>query len=228
MGKRLLCWHTFITHFIILFAYSRTKIKKSHPNALHFDSFLLPAGKTLGNESHSLKCQHVLQPLYPFHTLKLHAVFVYGCDFTREMNILFIPNTVKILSVLIVLFMSLSAILLSSIRKRLKLGNDGQMIAFIDTISAFIGGGQPQIMHKFEKYMFSILWLAAFFIISLFSSDMLFYMYRILNQKITTFEQLSMVNSTIYNNPTLAAYENDIREMLRYTKKGITFGFYMN
>lgn len=187
----------------------RIKLRNSHPNALHFDSFLLPAKSTKND----------LRLLYPFHTIKLQAIFVYGCDFTREMNILFIPKTVKMLTALIVIFVSLSAIFLSTIRKRLKLGRDGRVIAFLDTISAFIGGGHPRIVHKFEKYIFGILWVGAFFIITLFASDMLFYMYRILNQKITTFQQLSTVNSTIYNNPTLNVYENDIRQMLRCIRK---------
>lgn len=112
--------------------------------------------------------------------------------------------------------MSLAAIILCIVRRKFTLERFDPMSAVTDTIVAFIGGGRFQMANKLEKWIFGILSLGAFFIISLFAGDMLFYMYRILNQKVNTFQELSTIETPIHSNPTLTMYGDDIQKMLRF------------
>lgn len=158
---------------------------------------------------------HPLYYLYPFHSIELVAVFVYGNNFTRQMNILSIPDSVLMLIVLLVIFMNLSVIFLCIMRKKLKLRRNDIISSYVDVLIAFIAGGNLRIQHHWEKWFFGILLTAAFFITSLFASDLLYYVYRILNQKVSTFEQLTEIKAPIYNNPTLTMYNTEIHGMLR-------------
>lgn len=197
----------FITADRLLFEliFLSASVKEDTSNALHFNSMLLPA-----------ETQTTAYPLYPYNSDKLSVIFVYGEDLTREMNIVLIPELAKILAILIVLFMSLAAFLLSFMRKMLKIRGDSFITSLIDTLITFIAGGNLRMQHKYEKWLFGILLFSAFFIISIFSGGLLFYTYRILNQEMNTFNQLAEINAPIFINPSLKAYRRDIRGMLRF------------
>lgn len=153
--------------------------------------------------------------LYPHGSMKLMIVFVYGTNFTRQMNILLIPEAVQIVAALITLFMSLAALVLSIIRRKLNLQRGGILSAFIDIFITFIGGGNSRMDHKWEKWFFSILLIAAFFITSIFAGELLDCFVRILNQKITKLEHLKGLNAPIYITPALHPYGPHIDELLR-------------
>lgn len=70
--------------------------------------------------------------------------------------------------------------------------------------------------HKLERIFFGILLIGNFFIISLFSGDLLDFFYRILDQKVSTFEQLATMNPTIYITQRIAVYNDEIHKMLRF------------
>lgn len=178
----------------------------NHSNVLHFDSLLLP----LKNDTRRS------YPLYPYHSIELVVSFVYGTDFTRHMNILLIPESVQLLATVIMVFMLLAAIVLCIIRKKFKLERNGFVLAFIDTLIAIIAGGNIRMNHKFERWFFGILLIGAFFITSLFAGDLVDCIIRILNQKISTFDQLAGINAPIYTSQRLSAYDEDIHEMLRF------------
>lgn len=182
----------------------RVKLSGDFSDALHLESYSLLKDRTTS-----------FYELYPYHSIELVVIFVYGQDFTRHMNILLIPESIQLLAGLIMLFICLAAIVLCIIRRKLELQRNGFVSSFVDTLIPFIGGGNLRIEHKWEKWFFGILIIGAFFITSLFAGDFLDCVYLILSQKITRFEQLAQINSTAVFNPSLNANLRDIRSMLR-------------
>lgn len=155
-------------------------------------------------------------PLYPFHPIELAVVFVYGDDFSRQLNILTFPKTVQILSGLIVLFLSLAALTLSIVRRTWNLRRSNVLSVIEDIIISFIAGGNLQMHHKFERWFFGIMMVAAFFITSIFVGDLFDCIYRILYQEIDTFDKLIATKSPIYINSSLKMYSNNIRTMVKF------------
>lgn len=153
--------------------------------------------------------------LYPYDSVKIMVLFVYGTDYTRQMNILLIPEAVQIVAALITLTMSTAALVLSVIRRKLRLRRGGLLTAFVDIWITFIGGGNLRVDHKLERYFYAILLTAAFFITSLFAGELLDCIVRILNQKITKLEQLKEIDAPIYNTASLHASHKRIDELLR-------------
>lgn len=147
--------------------------------------------------------------------MEIRVIFVYGQDYTRHMNILLIPGYVQILSGVIMLFICLASIVLWIIRRKLELRRNDFVSAFIDTIIPFIGGGNVRMEHKWEKWFFAILLIGAFFITTLFAGDLLDCVYLILNQKITTFDQLAEMNAPIYIVPAMILHHKSIDSLIR-------------
>lgn len=175
----------------------------------HLDSYQLT------NSDHKRAVTH---HLYPYHANELAVFFVYGKDFTRRLNISHVPESIQILTSVIALFVSFSAIVLCIVRKMLKLRRNGLLASFIDVMIPFIGGGNIRIQHKFEKWFFGILFIGAFFIVSEFSGDLVDWVVSIWNQKINTFEQLAKINPPIFIIPTLKERSRHIEAMLRLVK----------
>lgn len=203
-----------------LISFFRLKLRNDHPNALHFDSFLIFLGdhkikktkEIVKSPQHPL---NVLFPLYPFNTIQLHAVFVYGTDFSRQMNILSIPKLVKMLarkSYSWVWQQSFSVLCVGNSHSNASI--QCQQLLILSSLSLVADDFKWHT--NWKKWIFGILSLGAFFIISLFAGDMLFYMYRILNQKVNTFQELSTIETPIHSNPTLTMYGDDIQKMLRF------------
>lgn len=157
----------------------------------------------------------IAYPLYPYQSVELAVIFVYGEDIQRQVNIWYMPGSVQGQAISIVTFMSLAAIVLCIIRRKFKLRRDGLLSTFIHTLVVFIGGGNLRMQHRFEKWFFGILLFGAFFITSIFTGDLLDCVYRILNQKISTFEELAGMNSPIYISRSLAANSMHVRNILR-------------
>lgn len=157
-----------------------------------------------------------LRPLYPYRSDELSVFFVYGKDFQRQLNLFVeIPKPIKVVASLIVLFVSLAAIVLHFIRRTFGLPRDDLVSTHIDCWIPFIGGGNLAIQHRFERWFFGMLLFSAFFIMSVFAGDLLDSAIKVLNQKISTFEQLAQLNSPIAINPALIQDSNMIHEMLR-------------
>lgn len=155
-------------------------------------------------------------PLYPYESYKLSVLFVYGTDLTREMNIVFVPETIRTLAILIMSFVSSATIALCLMRRRLKLRPAGFISAFTDIIITFIGGGNIRMQHKFERWFFCILLIGNFFIVSLFAGDLLDCIIQILNQRIIRLEQLAGMSSPIFIGKTLSMHEDNILMILRF------------
>ena len=167
-----------------------------------------------------IKNESKMYPVYPFESIQLTAVFVYGTDFQRELNLFAgISRAIKLIAAFIVLFISLAAIVLHIIRRKLRLPRADLVSTHIDCWIPFIGGGNLEIRHRLERWFFGILLFAAFFIMSVFSGDLLDSVVKVYNQKIGTFEELAEINAPIYIEPTLGFYSDTIHEMLKCVNK---------
>lgn len=153
--------------------------------------------------------------MYPYHTIELVAIFVYGNDFTRHMSVPLIPDYILTLAGLISLFVCFAAIILWIIRRKYALRRNDSTSSFMDALVPFIGGGNARIKHKCEKWFFGILLIGAFLITSLFTDDLLDCVYQILNQKLTHFEQLTAMNLTGTISPSLSTDAYLIYGMLK-------------
>lgn len=179
---------------------------------LYFDSSSMPVVNEKGTMTY---------PSHPYQANELAVLFFYGTNFTRQMNIVFVPKSVQLCAGLIVLFVGLGSIVLCIVRRKLKLPRNSLLSSFIDTMVAFIAGGNLRMQHKFEKWNFAIMLIGAFFITSCFVGDFLACVYP----KISTFEQLARINSPIYIADTLTMHSDNIREMLRLVLQYFTFEY---
>lgn len=157
-----------------------------------------------------------IYPLYPYDSVDFAVLFVYGDDFQREMHLFAgIPKTIQLIAIFILLFLSLAAISLRIIRWKLRLPRNDIVSTHIDCWIALIGGGNLEITHRLERWFFGILLCGAFFIVSVFSSDLLGSIVKVFNRKMSTFEDLRKINSPIYIRAEIEAYSQLIHEMLR-------------
>lgn len=157
----------------------------------------------------------IVHDLYPYHSIELNTFFVYGTDFKRELNIFFVPKSVQIVAFVVLLLIGLAAIILRIIRQRLNLPRNNFMTTFIDCWIPFIGGGNLQMEHRAERWFFGILLFGAFFIMSVFSGDLLDTVIQVLNAKVSNFEELADINPPIYIDMDLYLHSDIIHGMLK-------------
>lgn len=155
-----------------------------------------------------------MYPLYPYQTKKLAVIFVYGINYARQTNVWLIPESTQSIFISVVLFMSLAAIVLSFIRRKWELRGDGLITSQIDTMIVFTAGGNLRMHHNWERWFFGIMLIGAFFIVSIFTGDLLSCVYRTAS-KISNFEQLTQINAPIYIHPIFTLQADLICGMLR-------------
>lgn len=172
---------------------------------MHFDS------KLLASEDYD---ETRIHPLYPYRTIELAAVIVYGPDFHRNVDFFAIPVSVRIVIGLLLMFVSLAAFVLWMIRRKLERPRNSLISAFFECIVPFIGGGAVNIQHKLERWFFFVLYVSAFLIMTVFAGDILDSVVRIQIQKISTFKQLAELNAPIYTFPQLSMHSDIIHGML--------------
>lgn len=152
---------------------------------------------------------------FPYHSSTLRAIFVYGSDYKRETDLFTISNSVKVVAALIVSLLTISIITLHAIRSRFGLPGNGVVSIAIDSLNPFIGGGNLQMEHRFERWFFGILLVGAFFIVSVFGGDFVDSVVKILISKVETFDDVSKINPTVYIGKELIIYEAGISDMLK-------------
>lgn len=157
-----------------------------------------------------------LYSLYPYQSIELYVLFAYGSDYKREKDILFTPSCVRTLSCTILSVVAGAALILCLARRKLKLQRNGIISSFIDALVAFIGRGTLQMDHKFEKWFFGILMIGGFFMIALWTGELLYFTYRGLTSKITSFQQMASIKTFVYSSAKLTAYDTDIQGLLRF------------
>lgn len=182
-------------------------------NNLHFSPYTIAPRDKNEIKTHSL---------YPYRSIKLAVIFVYGTEFHRRIHIMNISATVKIAAIFIILFMGLAAFILRKMRSNFNLRRADFSSAFIDILIVFIACGNLRMRHNLERWFFGILLIGALFMTPIFTSELLNQVYRMQDQKITTFEQLARIRAPIYINPALAMHAETIREQLRFEYRMLT------
>lgn len=157
-----------------------------------------------------------IYPLYPFNSIELSVMFVYGKDFERTDDQLVIPDSLKLVSILVSGFISLAVIILFIIRKKFNLRRSGASSTLIDCMIAFINGGNLQMRHKFERWFFGILIFGAFFMTALLTGDILDCIYQNRSHKISKFDEISHSKFPIFVSLHFKIHEELIQEMLRF------------
>ena len=189
----------------VFFILHRPNSKETRSYGLHFDSFLL-SGK---------KDATIIQTLYPHTAIDLKTVFIYGKDFKRGMNVPLIPTSALIAAGVILLFICFAAIILHTIRRKLKLPGNDYVSSLIDCWIPFVGGGNVRMHHKYERCFFGVLYFSAFLIVSMFGGDLVDNITRILNAKVSTFQQVAEIQSPIYINSPLNMHSDNIQAMIQ-------------
>lgn len=158
---------------------------------LYIDSnsahYVLTSG--LSRNSHIYK-------LYPYHSSKVIVVFVYGTDFKRERDIFLVPKSILLVTILIILFMTLCSMTLFIARRKFNLPGNNITISIMDCLIPFIGGGNLQMEHRFERWFFGIMLIGGFFIIAVFGGDLVDTVVQIHSSKVKTYEDLAATNVT--------------------------------
>lgn len=151
---------------------------------------------------------------YPYHSRRLYSIFVYGTDYKRSIDIFRVSNLIKIVIALIALLLIVAILTLYTMRKLFKFPSSDAVSCTMDCLVLFIGGGNPRMGHRFERWFFGILMTGAFFIVSIFGGDLVDSVVRILNSKVRTLEDVIEINPSIHIETDLATNTLEILAML--------------
>lgn len=155
------------------------------------------------------------ESLYPFHSVKLLVIFVYGSDYQRKVN----NNLLNKLEIFLLNWTNLvvfsGVMVLCFIRRFPMLRREGFISVLIDVMIIFIGGGQFRLSHRLERWFFAILSMGAFFLNAIGLEATLFPTYLPSQQKVETFHQLAEMKPEFYFVPYLAPKSDIVIEMLR-------------
>lgn len=153
-------------------------------------------------------------PTYPYISYEFVIVFVYGTDFERQKYHI-LNSSEAFVGRAILAFFFFAAAVLCYVRRINRLRRDGYSSSFIDTVVTFIGGGNLQMNHKLERWIFGILLIGCFFL-STFWFEVMFPSFLLSDKKIKTFDDLIKINPTIYIPNSLHFQADRITDMLRY------------
>lgn len=187
-----------------LFVHYRKQFAHKHTYEFHMMAYTM-------NESDDRE-QYLV---YPYDTVELKALFIYSSDFKRETNIFFVPKSVQIVAIMVLSFIFVATISLYIMRRKLRLVRNDFSSALFDCWIPFIWGGNLWLEHRLERCFFAILLFGAFFIMSVFSGDLLDCVVRVLNAKINTFAELAEINPPIYSPYELFLHRDMINKSLK-------------
>lgn len=156
--------------------------------------------------------------LYPYYSIKLSAIFVYGQDFNRNIDLIHLSSRLLIFISVFNVVLILLALILWIGRRKLKVRPNEFTLALLDILIAVWAGGNLRIRHRLERWFFGILLITFFFFNSIFTGDLINQIFRVQSHKVTKFEELSPLNLTIYTNPGLKNCDVFVDGMLRYQK----------
>lgn len=155
-------------------------------------------------------------PLYPYRSMEMSVLFVYGTNFQRQVN----NNVLSKLKIFALswmnLFVVLAAIILSIIYRWTGLSRDGFISALIDAMVIVTGGGRLRMTHTFERWFFAIVSIGAFFLTAISLGPTLFPSYLLSHRSINTFQQLAEINPPFYFDYVLRKDQDLVVDMLRY------------
>lgn len=154
--------------------------------------------------------------LYPYNSVELAVVLVYGTDLKRRKDILYIPGWVRYMGFWILVFWVSFALILHAVRRRIGISRFGFISTLIESAIPFIGGGNLQMDNRLEKLFFGILLLLGVVTNPLWSDIFLVQTYQVLDETISTFDQLAKIHSPIYLYPSLRGNFELVNELIRY------------
>lgn len=181
-------------------------LAKEYTRTLHFNDYLL-------------RNRAFTHPLYPYVSEKLIVTFVYGTDIERQLNIWSVPASARAIFLLIAIFMCLAVITLYIIRNKFQLHRNSLLSSIIDTLIAFIAGGNLRIRHNCERWFFAILLIGVFFMTSIFVGDLLDSVYHTMDQKINKLNDLSALSSPIFIHSSLSKHADQTFALSRSVYK---------
>lgn len=148
--------------------------------------------------SSSIRRSELTISLYPYQSQEIKVAFVYGADFKRQKYQIFLTDIGEEAFYLVGGFLLLAAALVCFVRRKLQLRRDGLNSAMLDVYIAFFGGGNLRVHNKFERWMFEVLLIGSFFLMTFWLDAVLFPSFLIQDQSIKTFDQLAEANIPIY------------------------------
>lgn len=107
-----------------------------------------------------------------------------------------------------------AATALRIIRQQLRLPRHEFLSKVIDCLIPFIGSGNIT-HHRLECWFFRIMYISAFFIVSVFVGNLMDSIVQVHTRKFSTFDELAEINPQIYINLELDPYSDSIEEILR-------------
>lgn len=186
---------------IFFFLYSRAE----HSYSMYFDF------ESIAESNFPYK--HIYM-LYPYETVKLSVVLVYGDDFPRRKNTFLISKSVEIQFMLVILFLIFVVFVLRLIRQKWRLERRDLSATVIDCIIPFIGGGNLQMQNKLERWFFTILLFSAFLILAVVGGDLIDSITKIGLEKFDKLEQLAKINTPFIVDRNVGYYNGEIEEMM--------------
>lgn len=191
-----------------MFYFVSDRLKASHSYHLHFDLNSYVTSHLVYNSKIKLN------PLYPYNAIELKALFVYGSDYGRVLNIFTFPTSVKVVIAFITLSVVLAALLLRFIRYKYNLPRADFLSTLTECIIPLIGGGDLHMHHKIEKLFFGIYFVGTFFIMAIYSGDIVDTIVRLSNQKITKFSELAVIKPKYHISNKIYDQKDAIHERL--------------
>lgn len=156
-------------------------------------------------------------PIKSYRNSKLRVIFVYGVDFGRTHKSFIAGHFWESgqFWILCIAF-SISSFVLYLLRHQTGFRTKGFLHGIFEIYIIFIGGGSVQIRRGLEKLFFAAMFVAAFFLISIYLAD--YSMHSVLNrqQKVDSFAKLAQHNVTFFLIPQLAEKKKSVTNMLRY------------
>lgn len=157
----------------------------------------------------------ISHPLYPFHSVKIGVILVYGTDITRQTNLISIPKWVYIMSILLVLVLITYAAIICALRRKARLRHIGFISSFIDTSMAFLGRGNHRMSNRLERTIFVYLMVAGIITSPIWSGIFVIQTYNVLYQRVKTFKELAATNTPIYISGSLTHHEQNVVQLLK-------------
>lgn len=185
----------------------RNKLGPSESKILKFDLISTPTviGKTTSPVS-----------LFNYHPTELRMMLVYGTDLEHSQKGIFTTYfEYKSNQATFAFFYGFPVILLV-IRRILRLRHDGYISCVIDIAVGFLGGGNIRITHWIEKWFFSVIWIAAFFLNAIYFTLVFGTVWTNFNDIGKSVGDIAMLNTPIYLSPDLEENEQSINVILRF------------
>lgn len=143
-------------------------------------------------------------------------MFVYGIGTKRQKyRDTFTEKGVRMM-VLGTLACALSALLLCYVRKRYRLRRSGFGATYVDLCCVMTGGGNLNLRHRWERIIFTVLFIGYFFFTNFWLEAVVFLTFLIHDGSIDTFDELKQMNPPIFNSILLEQSEQFIGSMLRF------------